>query len=264
MGGKRHRRRKLIQETNRHIVEERRDISREQEMLHRIPDERMRALMAQLPNASEAEALEIMLKLQEIIRGPAALTQNPEMGEQVAKMRQAAAERDRMAKRFESDQAGFIEEVFQRAEKIKPTGERADRIKAEAAKLTKSLMADARRSDSAMKRRLDYLIDHGPKETITVLPKVETVQQGDSIVTKTVPEVIRLRHRAFALPAGTYEVPKIVAEAYRNILRSRQETEARKAILSSGKRDSEVFQQISRIDQEYGSPSVLPQVVGLT
>ena len=263
MSGKRSKRRRRLQEAGVQIAHDKRDVGREAEILNRLPSDQMKALLAKLGVSTEAEALEIMLKLQEAVRGPASLLQNPEMGDEVAKMRQRAVERDAAVRRFEEDSESFINEVMDKADKIRPVGEKADQIKANAAKIAQRAYADARVKQAYANKKLDDMVEHGPREVITVAPKFEQVRIGDNIEQRAIPELIRIRHRAWNLYPGTYEVPSIVAQRYRDIMRGRAETEARKKAMAKGQRDTDMVNEFARINKQFGSDSPLPQAVGL-
>jgi hypothetical protein len=261
--GKRSKRRRVLQADAR-INQARRDISREQEVLfEHQPDDRTRALLAQLGTASEAEAVEIGLKLQQIVRGEASLLDNPEMSEQLSKVRGYAHERDEAARKWNEDQEKFKEEVYARADKLRPRGVKAAEAQARAAQITQQAYSNARVQTSQLNAEFDRLVEYGPKETISVAPKHETVRLGDNIETVQVPDIVRIRHREWRLWPGVYEVPKPVAERYRDILRSRAATAARKKAMTKGQRDVDMVQELARIAKEYKDGGPLPTAVGL-
>jgi hypothetical protein len=77
---------------------------------------------------TNAEALEIGMALQQIIRGQSALLENQSaFTDQIAKLRQRMDEMDKAASRWEQDREGFIQEVLDRAEKLRATGDAKDR-----------------------------------------------------------------------------------------------------------------------------------------
>jgi len=217
-----------------HVAEHLRDPSKEREILlsemHKDPS--IQSLLEGMPEATERQVLEMALRLQEIIRGDAALLKNPEQSDLLNMMRADAEARDAATKAYEQDKMGFIEGVFDHSEKIKLTGEQA----AEAKKRVANAMALARthaKQNRALKRKkLEEDLRLAPKEEVYVTGHVEVIRQGPGLVPKIMPEEVRIGHVLFVLAPGRHTVPTQVAEILRQRQRSMEETQKREEMIS--------------------------------
>jgi hypothetical protein len=200
-------------------------------------DPTIQSIFSQMENASEAEALELALRLQKVVRGKASLLDSPEQADVLNMMRRDAAERDVVAQAYEANKIAFIDEIFDRTEGKKLTGAKAD----DARKRVENALALARANSKAnraqRRKRLEEELRLAPKEDIYITGEILVVRQGRGLVPKIMPEIIKIGHVQFTLPPGKHTVPKQVADIHRQRLLSSQETSGRKDMLSVDKID---------------------------
>lgn len=206
-------------------------------------------LLKQLPNMTELEALDAMLQLQKLVAGDAALLNNPDMSQNVAKLREKAAERDRVKEAYETDRMRFIENTIAESEKIKPTGETAEQVKARGQKMMQEAIQNATNLKHAKARVIDMMLDTGPTETIHVAPKTVMTGQGPVILATK----IKIAHRTFILQPGVNEVPFLVAQEYRNATQAAREQRMRDHAYKSGSHLGKIEQKMQEIDREFGT-----------
>jgi hypothetical protein len=207
-------------------------------------------MMKQYPDMTERQALEMQLLLQKIVAGDAALLNNPEMSENVSRLRQRAEERDKAKAAYEADREKYVEQIISESEKLKPTGDKAERIKAAGIKMAEASFKNAKDKRSAKSNHLDMVLDYGPKEDLMVTPEVMLVNGREVIL--AVP--IKIGHRKFRLEPGLNRgVPTLVAEEYRKRLRGKQEHRLRQQIWSGGGHLGKKERAMERIDQQFGT-----------
>ena len=220
------------------IVHERRDISREQEVLNSNAQDFfshhpvVKELLSKLPTASETEARNIGLILQQIIRGDGSLLSNeldPAVAEEINHIRAKAAEIQKAQERYDTDQMGFVQEVFDRADKIMPVGAARDKAIAQGIEAYQRAKENAAANAVHRKLLLRQQLENGPKETIHVTNETE-----DHLIDRVkhsvkVPTVIRLMGHTWVLEEGDHTVPSVVAQRWREIEASRSEIAERKA-----------------------------------
>lgn len=229
-------------------------------------DPRVQGILGQIPEATEAQQLELKLLLQKIARGKASLLERPEAGDLVERMRAEAHHRDRVVERYNEDKEHFIEEVFDRSEKIKLTGAKAEEVKARAAKQVTELAASFRGRNSISRRKFEQIIESQPRRQINVTGHVEMVKVGQGYEARIAPEVIRIKHLCFVLHPGPHIVPESVAQIFEQRIKGAAETAARtKALQATGEagRDTSVFGRWQQINDEFGSATEMPQAFGL-
>jgi len=210
-------------------------------------------------DATELEAVDLALQLQKVARGKASLLENPGLGDVVSKMREEAANRDRAAAAFEANQQGFIEGMFNKGERIKRTGAEVERIKAKASNDMSVNIQQARINQGLKRKKLEYDIKVAPTEKIYV-HGVNTLLGGSrSGQWELWPEEIRIGHLVWYLEQGEHEVPKPVAEAYRQKLKSREEGAARKKALSRFSEDGVLTREWDTINKKYSGGDSLTQ-----
>jgi hypothetical protein len=217
-----------------HLVPHRRDESKEQEILHSemYKDPSVQSIFAQMPNASETEALELALRLQKIIRGKASLLDSPEQADTLNAMRKDAAERDAVAAAYEANKQAFIDEIFDKTEGKKLTGAKAEDAKKRVMNALEIARANSKANRALRRRRLEEELRLAPKEEIYVSGEVQIVRVGKGLVPKIFPEEIQIGHVKFVLAPGKHTVPKQVADIHRQRLLSKSESEGRKNMLS--------------------------------
>lgn len=226
------RKRKRVERS--HLVEHRRDVGKEQEVLHSelYKDPSIKAIFDQMPNASEAEALELALRLQKLVRGQASLLDSPEQADVLNAMRRDAVERDAVAAAYEANKQVFIDEIFDKTEGKKLTGAKAEDARKRVENALAIARANSKMNRAQRRKRLEEELRLAPKEEIYVTGEVNIIRLGKGLVPKIFPEVIQIGHVKFVLAPGRHSVPQQVAIIHRQRLESRQETDGRKDMLS--------------------------------
>lgn len=244
-----------------HLVERRRNPGKENEVLHSeiYKDPSVREILNKIPDATELESLQLMFQLQKVARGDASIIESPELADLKHKMLEEAAKRDRAAAAFEADREGFIEDLFNKGERIKKTGVQAEKIKAKAANTMATQVQNARINQGLKRKKLEYDIKIAPTEKIFV-HGVNTLLGGSrSGQWEVWPEEVRIGHLVWYLDAGEHEVPKPVAEAYRQKIKSREEGAARKKALSKFSEGGVLTSEWNAINKRYSGGESLSQ-----
>lgn len=241
-----------------HIVGTR-DIAREREILNaptQQNDPVIKALLERLPTANDVEAVNIGLALQAYIRGDAALLNNmndPQVAETVNKIRASRAEQDEAVAAYERDQARFVEDVLNRAEKIAPVGEKRDKAIADGVAEYKRAQDVAKANRVEASLRLMDRVYHDPKVMVDVKPVMETRLVNGTPQVVVLPQYLHIFDKVFELKPGPQLLPKILADRYADIERSQAENEARKKNLAANMNAAKLEQAMRDIDNEYQS-----------
>jgi hypothetical protein len=188
----------------------------------------------QFIQGSNLDVSQIALMLQQLVRGQSALLSNYEQTNiEIAKLRERQDQIDKQtAKRFESQQKD-IQEVFDRAEKLKLTGDKKDKVIAKGVKMYEKARTDAIAGKAVDRLAFDRMLASQEKETIVSPGQLITVMDNGTQVPRMIPEEIRIKHRVWHLQPGVAtEVPKAVADVLRQRWASQAETNQRKSILS--------------------------------
>ena len=216
---------------------------------------------------SNSAAAEIALQLQQLVRGNASILQNQEMlSSEIGQLKAKMNKYDEDAQKWETDRVKFMEEVNDRANKLRVTdpaqrGVISAKVMAEAAEAE----AMARAMYQTNKLKFKEKIANSPKVMIISPGVIESGRIGDQMINRVVPEVIRIKNYQWKLPPGVaVEVPDFVAKRYAEIQRSRAELEERKMALSADRNNGEmssaveVNQAMAKINDKYGTT---PEVV---
>lgn len=197
-------------------------------------------------HASDAEASEVTVALAELIRGQKMMT------EELVKLRERMSKYDEFAEKWESDKERFLEEVSKDADKLRRSGLDQERIIAQAALDFEREVKRARVEQVSSRLKFEQELASMPKETLTVTGIPETLSRtGQQVI---MPEEIRIKHKKWVLQPGVpTEVPKLVADRYREIMRSRAETRERQAALMRQLQDTELAKVMKQIDEKYKS-----------
>lgn len=209
-----------------------RDLNREREILSKPvrsdgvgEDPVVKAVMSEnFVTGTNAEALDIALAIQHLIKGQASVLENMKtITDEVAKLREQYNKWDEDARKYNENREKFIQDINEKANKLRVTDpiEKAN-IKAKALELHKMAVAKARVVAATNRVALADQIAREPKEMIISPGKLETVMEGGYQVTRLVPEVLRIRGMRWVLSPGVpTKVPKFVAEVYRKKLQDR-------------------------------------------
>ena len=189
---------------------------------------------AKFIEGSNFEVSQIALLLQQLVRGQQSLLANYEQTNiEIAKLRERQDQIDKQtAERFTAQQ-GEIADILNRAEKLKLTGDKRDKVIAKGVRMYEKAKADAIANKAVDRLAFDRLLASQPKEIVVSPGRLETVIENGAQVPKMFPEEIRIKHRVWYLQPGVAtEVPKAVADILRQRSASDAETNKRKALLS--------------------------------
>ena len=231
-------------------------------------DPKVKALLANIQGAKTTkEALEYHLLLDKFLFQERSLLDDPRRREELGRLQETAEERDRAAEAFENDRVGFVENVFDRSEKRKLTGEKAEQARATAGKMMREAVAGRLAGQRLKAAALDYDFDSGPRVDVNATGTWIKVGSGPNAQPFLQPERIRIGHREWILTPGlNRNTPKIVADRYEQILVSRSETaEREKAMGASPNQDgvrgmeaTALEAKLREIDKRYGVRRQLP------
>lgn len=206
-------------------------------------------------NGTNAEAAEIAIALRTLISGQNSLLENQaRQSAELSKVRQRMAEMDAAAEKWESNREGFIQEVLDRAEKIRSIS--PERAIARGALEFQDAITIAKADRATQLMEFHELVRRQP--TVTVISPGELVQvmEGGRPTNRMFPEVIRIKDMVWTLQPGVpTEVPKLVADVIRQRRNSEDETHAREQVLSQNLESEEFNKRWSKINSTYKSPT---------
>jgi hypothetical protein len=216
--------------------------SNEEEVLNRQvdttgndPSPVVNALMSQdFIQGSNLDVSQIALLLQQLVRGQNSLLANYEQTNiEIAKLRERQDQIDKQtAERFAAQQSE-IAEVLNKAEKLKATGDKKDKIVAKGAQMYTQAVQAARASKTVDKLKFEKALAAQPTELVVSPGQLVTVMEAGQQVAKIIPEEVRIKHKVWFLQPGVpTEVPQSVADFLRARRAGEAETAKRKEILS--------------------------------
>jgi len=259
----RKRRRPNITRPKAQIVEEYRDLDRETEFLSQDvdiahlgdygDDALIKSLIYELPEASEAEAMEIALALQKRLRGKASLLENPDMDDVVRDIKEQAVEIDKAAEAFNRDSESFIESVIAAAPKM--TDQQRSKLQAKGHQQYKKAVTSTKASKHVKQLQAQQRLKDEPVVNLAVAG-VPRIIGGKH---RLLPERVQLMGLTFTLTPGMHRVPKSVADAYYARVQKRSIADQKKAIWSGqtsptgGIMDfGDVYDQVKKLNDQYG------------
>lgn len=206
--------------------------------------------------ATDLDGVEIALLLQQILQGQnSLLAKYDEHSQEIAKLKQMMSNTDERIKTEMTSQKKEIQEVLDRAEKLKLTGEAKDKLIAKASQEYTKEVQKARARNSLNLLKFHEAVAHMPTETVISPGQFIMTRQGQSIIPRLIPEEIRIKDMVWRLPPNTpVEVPKIVAERLREIRASQQETAKRKELLSEHMEQGKLAAEWSKVEGSKGDP----------
>lgn len=210
--------------------------------------------------ANDAEALNIALALQQLIRGQnSILGMVTGQGEAITKLTERMNKFDADAERWQKDRQSFFEEVQERADALKITDpEQKARLIAKAGKQVQNEIQKALAAKAVGDMELNAWMEAQPKVTVTSPGILVTVNRNGTLVSEVEPEIIRIRNREWILsPNIPTDVPKPVADEFFSRQKTRLETSERKQILDANKPMDNVImaQKWSEIGKRYNAPT---------
>lgn len=206
-------------------------------------------------HGSNQEAAEIAMALRQLISGQAILLQNQyEQSQEISRIRKRMAEMDYAAEKWEKDRAGFIQDVLDKADRVRTTS--PDRAIAKGANEFQDALVHAKAEANLDRMQFHASLRTMAKETVVSPGVLETVMEGGRPSNRLVPEVIGIKDIRWVLQPGVpTEVPQIVAASLRDRRRSEEETRAREVILTKNYEQGEFNQKWAEINARYNSPT---------
>lgn len=228
--------------------------AREAEILNSPPDqsnETIKTLMSpEFEQMSNLDAAQVALMLQEIVRGQNSLLANYEQTNiQIARIMERQDQVDReIAARLEA-QNKFVEEVLDRAEDLKRTGEANDKLIAQGVAQFQEARSKAVASRAAKNIAFRQKIKDEPKVMVISPGQLITTMDHGHQVTKIMAEEVRIADMRWVLPPGIpVEVPETVAGVLEQRRVSQIETSKRQGLLSKHMEATKLAEEWSKIE----------------
>lgn len=244
--------RKLSQEQQRAYVEQ--QMNRPINPTGEGESEAVKALLSpEFEQMSNLNATDIALLLQQIIKGQESiLAKTDENSLEIARLREHQAKVDARMEQSDNQRKREIDDILNRAEKLKLTGEARDKIIAKGGQMFTEAVQQAKANHASDRLVFEQALKNMPTETIVSPGQWEQTREGPRLV----PEVIRIKHKTWILEPGIpQEVPQIVAERLRNIRKSQAETAARKQILGKQMEQHKMVEAWNKVE---GSAESMP------
>ena len=246
-----------------------RDEAREQEVLDSIinpsgtgEDPAVKAMLADsFAVAPDREAADVMLRIQQLIMGQNSLLQQVADGvadadHRLQQLEARMSKYDEAAQKFETDREKWLEETLAEGRRTlsKYDSLQQAELQAQGGKMMSDAIAMAHAKSGADRVEFELMLANQPKETIMSPGKFVSVREGESIVSKHIPEEVRIKHKRWVLPIGVpVEVPKLVADVYRKQQRVLEEMRAREALLSKNPESVDLRSAWDGIGRKYGT-----------
>lgn len=244
------------------IIPDRRDIPREQEILAKPANAFAGTIVEQLvsrlhqSDCTAQEAQNIGLALQQILRGDAALLNNmddPAVAEQVARLKEQAAKEDKANQDWEENQEKFITQVYDKADKITPVGEKKDRVIANGLSQLQQARENARARWALQREEFARHLSTDPKVEVQVEAEFEHTTINGVVSVIEVKPVLKILDRTFVLTPGKQFLPKILADRYLEHQRTVRENQERKKVMEQYMERDQYEAAMRTIDQRYGN-----------
>ncbi len=203
-------------------------------------------------NGSNVEAARIAVALQELLRGQSLM--NARFAEQLDKMNKRMDEMDKASERWETDREKFINEIMDRAEKLKASGFEKDKILAKGSQEFSDAVRAAKVAQATEKIRFDQELAAMPKVQVSSPGVLVMVSENGQTVPRLMNEEVKIKHRKWVLPiARIVEVPLAVAQVLEQRRRVQAETSAREGLLSSNLEGKILDQKWKEVNSKFNS-----------
>lgn len=197
---------------------------------------------------SDLEVTDITVALRELLRGQKTI------GQELHNLRARMDEYDKAAEAFNTDQEKFIQDVFDKAQSLRKTGDEYDKEVAKGVKMFENEIKVAKAEHVNSRLRFEEELRTMSKVTVTSPGVPELVMRNGAQTPVMVPEIIRIKHKQWVLQPGIpTEVPKIVADRYQQILEMRRENQELQNALGAQMKDTELFKKLAEINKKYGA-----------
>jgi hypothetical protein len=222
----------------------------------------VQALMSEkFTNGTDREAGEIALALQQLLRGQTSLLANQQaQSDELARQRERWAKYDEQAAKFDADKQKFLDEVDQRANKLRLTGSKKEELEARESKRFQSEVKKARVKAVSDNLKAEELMAREPKVTVTLPGKIEMVMENGQIIPRVFAQTVTIRHHTWTFQPGVpQDVPESVAMAIAQRLHVQQEGQERADVykvdmdggLSNRHRETAQAQKWAELNQKY-------------
>lgn len=197
---------------------------------------------------TNTEAFDIAAGMQQLLRGMSVL--DTKMNQQYQEIRARMDAMDKAAEEWETNREKFIEDVLSRA------GSPTDKDVVAGMSAYTTALASAKAEAVNDRLTFAHKVSQMPKETITSPGEVVMAVEGGATVAKIIPEVIRIKNLSWTLAPGVpTEVPKVVAEVFRQRRASEQEDKARRELLSRNLQSEKLADEWNKLNTQFGSPT---------
>jgi len=212
-------------------------------------------LIEKYPQAkSVAEAKEIELLLDRYLRGDASVLSDPNKAQLLERVMTDAHAADATQREMDQNMVSWVYDTINKAEKQMPSGDELDRTKMRGMKMMEAALQEARAGKSTKMQWLEWELQYGPKETIAVAGKPEQIKVGETGSKLVIrPEVLNIMGKKIVLNPGIREVPRVVAQYYREAMQGRYELQAREAAMRQQGHMGQLEAGYARVDEEYGT-----------
>lgn len=213
----------------------------------------------------DSETLDIALQLQQLIGGVNSLVAGQQsdrenFGRAIEALRARIEAAEETQRKFEENREKWYEEVMARAP-ITNDPLKKEKLQMKGAELIQKAYADARAQSAVAKVEFERQLKSGPREVIMSPGVVEMIQVNDQPQMKVFAEVISLKgHKWILQPGVPTEVPKIVAERYRQMQQGKEEAQRRSDAMmitenQGAPEQHEAQRRMEAINKEFGTNS---------
>lgn len=207
---------------------------------------------------SNFDASQIALVLQQIVRGQNSLLSLAQQNsEDIARLKEKQALIDKEAEARFASQRNEIEEILNKSEKLKATGEHKDKIIAQGVQQYQLAKQNARASKAVDKLAFEQKLAAEPQEYVVSPGQLITTMQGNQQVARIIPEELRIKHKVWYFQPGVpTKVPASVAATLRARRAGQEQTGALKEILGKHMEASKLAQKWNEHKGSGTMPSV--------
>lgn len=262
----------MTKKITKEVLESKRDITREMAIMDTpirmdgVGEDPViqKVASSEFSQMSNSEAFDVVIALQQLLRGNASIMANQDgLAQELAAVKAKMAKYDEDARKWDTDRQKFLEEINRKADKLRVTDpSKKAALAADAMNMEKDITAQVRAEVAVAQMQFKRRCETAPRVTIVSPGIQETGMIGDQPVARVVPEVIRIKNATWTLkPNVPTEVPDFVAKRYENIQRERAELAERQNALSADRNNGNmtdtatVAADMARIDKKYGTAS---------
>lgn len=239
-----------------------RDYNREQEILQKPVSDFSGAGEAEVVQdilsddfveMGEAEALDLALALQQLVRGQASILANQQnMEGELARLKADAERRDRVMEEYKADQEKFFQRVREEGQSLKADEQTKARMLERSQQTLSEMTAFHRHEKNAVREKMR----NEPKESVVWPGESFLSREGSQAVQRSRPLVVHINGETFTAKIGdVVQVPQCVAARLREIERTKEENNERRKVLSAEQSDTFVAGKWAKINAKFGSPT---------